>query len=186
MDRSLETPSPGSYRRAPPTATHRTRFLLNALSTQPAHRLIALLLVCFLAGCARGQKVKPPDLELLRSSVQSWHQYIRWGDFRGAQKFLAPERRFDFLKELLEREDDENLKINEFELEDAQLLGRTATALSKITWHRLPSVVTKTDLVVTHWEYREGAWYIVGIENGPIPMEKKPGTALDPAAQERR
>ncbi len=192
MDRLLETSrsrcivARDRRRRAAATRFRRPHeVLLSAPSPKPASRLLLLplLFAClFAAACARNQKVKAPDIDLMRTSLESWHRYIRWGDFRSAQKFIAPERRFEFLKAVLENKDDENLKINEYELEDAQLVGSTAMALSKVTWHRLPSVTAKTDVVVTHWEYREGVWFIVGIENGPLPMEKKEGPKPEPPA----
>src|SRR4051812_2235480 len=108
MVRLLETPCSRSYRRARrvgraqrPRDSHEVTLLASPVKT--AGRSILLLLACVLAvGCGRAQRVKPPDLELMRSSVESWHQYIRWGDYRGAQKYIAPERRFEWLKGVLE------------------------------------------------------------------------------------
>jgi len=131
---------------------------------------LASLLLC--AGCAHGRKSKG-GVDGLKAAAERFHQLARWGDLRSAFQLVTPEQRLKALKEALDRKDDDNLKVLDYELEDAQVDGARATVLSKITWQRLPSVSAKTDAVTFEFVDREGVWFIDGIEGGPLPLAKE-------------
>jgi len=142
--------------------------------------VLGIVLVVQFSGClAHLAKPKPADLTALKSANETYLKMVRWNDLRGAAQLVAPERRIDFLKPIIEAKEDENLKVLEYEVEDAQADGDKATVLDKLIWHRLPSVTTKTDAVTTRWEARGSTWFIVAIEGGPLTLEK---AAPTPAA----
>jgi hypothetical protein len=119
---------------------------------------------------------------MLRFSAEEFHRFVRWGDMNGASRFLAPEQRLVFLKGVLDRRDEELLKVTDYELEDAQVSAGKAVVLSKITWYRLPSVTTTTEAMVLNFEERNGAWAIVAISGGPVPLEPTAKDAEQPPA----
>jgi hypothetical protein len=138
-------------------------------------RRIALLLLAAAAlayagaaGCAH--KPRSGGADALRAASERFHLLLRWGDVRGAIQFVVPERRLALLKAALDAKDEESLRVTEYELEDAQFSDEKATVLSKITWYRIPSVVTRSEAVVTHWVSRDGAWMIEAIEGGPLVL----------------
>ena len=154
---------------------------------------LALLAFVLLPGCIHRQQVG--SLETLKTASEKFHQTLRWNDVRSAAQLVAPERRSEFLKARLTAKDDEDLKITEYELEDAVKIPPpppvkgvtpptpTANVISKITWYRVPSVTTKTDVVTTLWEDRDGTWVLVEIEGGPVALGKKAAPPpVDPAA----
>jgi hypothetical protein len=154
----------------------------SALGRAFARTAVAALAFALLPGCLHAQK-KKADVEALREATETFHKLARWSDLKSTARFLAPELRIDFLKAVIDRNDDETLKITDYELEDAQIGEDTATVLSKITWHRLPSVTTKTEAMALVWEDREGVWVVTAIEGGPFPIEAKPKPGGLPAAR---
>lgn len=142
---------------------------------------VALAGLWAFGGCIH-QKPKA-EVSALRDSTETFHKLARWGDVKAAARFVAPEQRLDFLREVINRNDEDNLKITDYELEDAQIGPDAATILSKISWHRLPSVTTTTEAMALIWEDRDGVWVIAAIEGGPFPMEARPKPPPPPPAR---
>ena len=134
---------------------------------------LSLLLLC--SACAHASKSKG-GVSGLKAAAERFHQLVRWGDLRSAFQLVAPEQRPQALKEALDRKDEDNLKVLDYELEEARVDGARATVLSKITWQRLPSMSVKTDAVTFEFVDRQGVWYIDLIEGGPLPLvDRSPG-----------
>ncbi len=146
---------------------------------------LALPLFLLCAGCSHAQKAKG-GVDGLKAAAERFHQLVRWGDLRSALQLVTPEQRLEALKDVLDRKDDDNLKVLDYELEDARIDGSRAMVLSKISWQRLPSMSVKTDAVTFEFIDRDGVWYIDSIEGGPLPVaaKKHPGPAPGPGAGE--
>lgn len=127
-------------------------------------------LALLLAGACAHPGARGPGLAELKVSAERYHRLLRWGDLRSALQVVDPELRAKALRSSVERKDDEDLKVMDYELVDAQVTGERAKVLSKITWHRLPSVTARTDAVAFEFVARDGAWYIRSIEGGPAPL----------------
>jgi hypothetical protein len=135
-------------------------------------RLLAVLLVLALGGACAHTK-KNSDLEALRPVVESFHQRVRWKDYRVAAHYIVPERRQDFEKARREHQDDRDLSITDYELEDVQLSedGQRATVTSHINWMRLPSVSEQSATVTSEFVFRDGTWLLERQLGGPFDGE---------------
>lgn len=145
-------------------------------------RALALLFSLQLAACAHDKG----DIEALKPAAEKFHQRARWKDFRGCAELIVDERQASFIKERLKHEDDRDLNITNFELEDAKISPdlMSATVISKISWYRLPSVVEKTAVVTSIFVWRKEAWILESQDDGPFEelkpapeKEKKKGAA---------
>jgi hypothetical protein len=134
-------------------------------------RLPALFLVLVLGACATTPKKS--NLEALKPTVESFHQLIRWRDYRSAARLVVPERRQDFLRSRVEKHDDRDLTITDYEIEDVKLSddGRRATVQSRVQWMRLPSASERNALVTSEFVFREGAWLLERQLEGPFEGE---------------
>ena len=111
--------------------------------------------------------------ESLKSSVETFHQRIRWRDFRGASELVLAERRDRFLAARATHHDDKDLSITDYQLEDMRLAtdGLSAAVVSRIGWMRLPSVSEVSDLITSTWVFRGGTWYLARQDVGPFDPE---------------
>ena len=138
------------------------------------------LLLCALWTTARATTPKKANPRELRDTSESFARRLRWGDYKGMAQFLRPEARLAFVKGVLDRGDDELLKVIDCELEHVQYLEDGAVVLARVVWHRLPSVTAQSEVVSLHFEDAEGQWLIGAVEGGPLPVAKS--TATDAAA----
>ena len=111
--------------------------------------------------------------ETLKSAVETFHQRIRWRDYRGASELVLPERRDRFLAARAAHHDDKDLSVTDYQLEDMRLApdGLSAAVASKVGWVRLPSVSEASDLITSEWVFRAGAWYLARQDLGPFTPE---------------
>ncbi|MGZ3457481.1 MAG: hypothetical protein ACXU86_03140 [Archangium sp.] len=135
-------------------------------------RLLAVLLVLAIGGACAHTK-KNSDLETLRPVVESFHQRVRWKDYRVAARYIVPERRQDFEKARREHQDDKDLSVTDYEIEDVQLSedGQRATVTSHINWMRLPSVSEQSATVTSEFVFRDGTWLLERQLGGPFDGE---------------
>ena len=143
------------------------------------------LLMLFFSGCATTPKGEIDDL---KPTIRAVHQSFRWKDFRGAADMLVAERQDAFIKARLKANDDQDLFITNFELEDAKISPDqlVAKVVTKISWYRLPSTTEKTAVVTSVFVWREGAWKLESQDDGPfedlLPEKKKPEPTTAPTA----
>jgi hypothetical protein len=132
-------------------------------------RLLAVLLVLTLSGACAHTK-KTADTETLRPTVESFHQRVRWKDYRMASHYVVPERRQQFETAVREREDERDLDITDYEIEGVELVdeGQRAIVTSSFRWTRLPSVSVRKATVTSEFIYRNGAWLLERQEGGPF------------------
>lgn len=114
--------------------------------------------------------VKRPDVDGLKPVVEAFHQRVRFKDFRGAADLLVPERREAFIQARDDGHDEKDLFFTNYDLEDAKLSPdqRTATAVSKLGWYRLPSTVEQTATLKSTFVWRQGGWMLESQERGPF------------------
>jgi hypothetical protein len=130
--------------------------------------VLVLLLLSTLSTCAAWRA--RPDVEALKPAIEAFHQRARWKDFRGAADLLVPERRKAFVKARTKTDDERDLFITNFDLEDAKVASvGVAEVVSRISWYRLPSNVEKTATLTSVFVWREGKWWLESQDDGPFP-----------------
>lgn len=124
--------------------------------------------LAFATGCVHPQKVGTP--ETLRPTAERFHQLVRWRDYRGALDLLVPERREAFQRSLQSSDEEKDLTVTDYQLEEVQLLdgGQRARVTSRISWVRLPSVSERSELVTSEYVFREGLWLLERQQGGPF------------------
>ncbi len=126
----------------------------------------------FLLACATVPKADP---ESLKPTIEGFHKAVRWKDYRQASDLLVPELRNVFTKQRLKLNDEQNLTITEYELEDARVAsdGMSASVVSRISWFRLPDSTVKSATPTSLFVWREAHWLLESQDEGPFP-ELKP------------
>lgn len=134
----------------------------------------AVAVAVLLSSCAtlRGEG----DVEALKPAVEAFHQALRWKDFRTAADRIVPERRAAFIKARLKGEDERDLFVTDFQLEDAQVEAdkMTATVISKLSWYRLPDSTEQTAVITSVLVWRDSAWLVESQDEGPFAAELPP------------
>ncbi|MFZ5441520.1 MAG: hypothetical protein ACOZQL_16050 [Myxococcota bacterium] len=135
-------------------------------------RFVTLAIALGAASCVT---VNKGDVDELKPTVEAFHQRARWKDFRGASDLIVEERAGAFIKARSKTNDDRDLFITNFELEDARVATDllTASVVTKISWYRLPSTTEKTATVTSVFVWRGGAWRLESQDDGPFE-ELKP------------
>jgi hypothetical protein len=116
-----------------------------------------------LIGCAHGQQG-----DELEAANNVFAKALRWSDFKGWAQQVVPERRAEFLK--LAATDEDNLKVNDYEIGDVQISSDKAIVHSRVSWYRLPSITNKTESMSVLWERKGGTWLITSIVGGPLAL----------------
>jgi len=139
--------------------------------SQPSSALFGALAAFVVGACAHGPKLGAA--EEIRSTADSFHQRIRWRDFRGAAELLVPERRERFVQALKVRGDERDLSISDYELEQERISadGTVGTVVSRVSWTRLPSVVEHSELVTSELTLKDGVWLLSRQQGGPFGRE---------------
>lgn len=127
-----------------------------------------VLVLCLVSACAAWRA--RPDMEALKPAIEAFHQRIRWKDFRGAADLMVPARRKPFVKARTKADDDRDLFITNFDLEDAKISSEgVAEVVSKVSWYRLPSNVEKTATLTSVFVWFDGKWWLESQDDGPFP-----------------
>lgn len=111
------------------------------------------------------------DLEELKPAIESFHQKLRWKDFRVAAEGIVPERRDSFIKARIKTNDERDLFITDFQLEDAKTSDDQlqARAVSRLSWYRLPSMTEVSATITSVYVWREKRWMLESQDSGPFP-----------------
>ena len=143
-------------------------------------RVAAVFLAAFSASCAT---VKKGEVDDLKPAVKAIYQSIRWKDFRGAAELMVLERQEAFLAARKKLNDDKDLYITNFELEDAKISPDllTAKAVTRISWYRMPSTTELSATVTNIFIWRDGLWQLESLDDGPFE-EMKPEPKKRPDA----
>jgi hypothetical protein len=143
-------------------------------------RSLGLGIWLFSVGCVTLPK---GDVDALKPSVESFHHRARWKDFRAASQLVVESRRAEFLKARLVSNDEKDLFITDFQLEDATMSPDTlsATAISRISWYRLPSSTEISKVVTSKFVWAEQQWMLESQDDGPFE-ELKPVAKTAPKA----
>ena len=148
-------------------------------------RLAQWMLVLALASCAT---LRPPDIDDLKPAVEAFHRAVRWKDYRGAADMIVPERREAFLKARKQLKDERDLYISDFQLEDAKVSkAGIATAVSHMSWYRLPSATESTVTITSIFVWRNNVWILESQDDGPFEdLKPAPEKAKEPEAAKPR
>ena len=119
-----------------------------------------------LIGCAHNQQG-----DELEAANNVFAKSIRWSDLKGWGQQVVPERRAEFVT--LAATDEDNLKVNDYEVEDVQISGDKAIVRGRVSWYRLPSITNKTERMNVLWERKNGTWLITSIVGGPLPLPEQ-------------
>jgi hypothetical protein len=104
----------------------------------------------------------------LEEANDAFSRAIRWSDLRALGQRVVPERQAEFLN--LASGSEDNLKVIDYEMQDAQVSTDKAVVRSRVSWYREPSIVAKTESMSVLWEQRNGTWMIASIVGGPLPL----------------
>jgi hypothetical protein len=132
------------------------------------------VLALTLAACVTPGTPKP-DIEELKPTIEAFHRMARWKDFRGAADLLVPSKRTAFIKARSVSNDDRDLYITDYQLEDARLEdGMTwVEVISKMSWYRMPNTTETTRTITSVFRWKNGKWWLESQDDGPFP-ELKP------------
>lgn len=135
------------------------------------------VLSMLLAGCAH----MPPDLEELKPTVESFHQRLKWRDFRGAAEIIVPEKRAAFIRGRVKAKDEDDFQVSEYQLEDAVTSPDKSVAMvvSRLAWVKLPSPSEQKVTITNKFVWRDKAWFLESQDSGPFP-ELMPGLGKEP------
>lgn len=130
-----------------------------------------LVILVFALNSACVTLMGQPDLEALKPAIESFHQKLRWKDFRVAAEGIVPERRQSFIKARIKSNDERDLFITDFQLEDAQTSNdqRQAHAVSRVSWYRLPSTSEQSATITSLYVWRDRRWLLESQDSGPFP-----------------
>lgn len=133
-----------------------------------ASRLLALGLWTLAFACAHSPKSS--GAEGVRTTAELFHHRARWKDYGGAALIVVPEKRARFDEARQALNDGADLNIADYELHEIQLAADTLSAriVSRMSWHRLPSVTNHDDTVVSDFVWRDGAWMLARQTGGPF------------------
>ena len=132
---------------------------------------------CVASVCATAPK---GDLDLLKPTLDAFHGRMRWKDYGQLPALLVPEKRPAFLKACNARDDEKNLFVTDYQLEDCAMTPEDQTVAictSKVSWYRLPSASEKTALIATTLKWQGGQWLVDKQSDGPFAEELSISTA---------
>jgi len=135
------------------------------------HPLLLLLLAPLLVagtGCAHTQRTE--STAGLKRAAELFHQRVRWKDHRSAAELLVPARRAPFTEARDRGDDERNLSITDYELEELTLAedGLSGTVVSRIRWMRLPSLAEHSHVVRSEFVLLHGQWLLAEQDKGPF------------------
>jgi hypothetical protein len=134
-------------------------------------RALIAITISLCVGCATANK---GDVSALKPMLEAFHGSMRWKDFGKLPQHLLPERREAFIRAANARNDEKNLVVTDYELEECDLSTQdptVAVCTSKISWYRLPSATVETQLVATTLKWQNGIWLIDRQSAGPFSEE---------------
>lgn len=126
----------------------------------------------FFSSCAT---VPKGDIELLKPTIEAFHQAARWKDFQAIGELLVPEKKDAFMKARKALKDERDLFVTDYELQDAKISLDLlkAAAVSHIKWYRLPSATEEDSLVTSNWIWVDKHWRLDSQDGGPFASELK-------------
>ena len=144
----------------------------------PMRPIFGTFVAVLALSCAHVSKVS--GLKELKDSADTFHQRIRWHDFRGANELLVPALRPGFERGLRERHDERDLSITDYDLEDVRMAADGVHGLvsSRVNWVRLPDTSEHTERVSTLFVFQSGVWFVEQQAGGPFAKDLK-GEATD-------
>ncbi len=121
------------------------------------------------------------DKDTLKPTLEAFHSGMRWKDLRSLSQVLMPDKREGFDKAVKDRDDEKNLFVSDYSLEDCKVALDVLSAVcySKVSWYRLPSISEKTVTIATTLRWKGGLWLIEKQSDGPFAEELSLGSPPD-------
>lgn len=133
---------------------------MNSSTTRSVRRFAYALLLIMLAGCASNEKARD-----LQDTVRAYESAIRWGNFRGAINFIAPEDRPDSRQLNFELQRLENIRVTGvLPLHQApQADPDTVVQIVEIRYANRHTAVERTvqDRQVWRYDPDEETWWLI-------------------------
>jgi hypothetical protein len=114
---------------------------------------LALVALTCLASCAT---VAEQEV-VFHDTQRRYTKLVRFTDWERAGRFVAPDARAQYRADTLSLGD---LRFSDYEIQDVQTDGDTATAFVAYTGWRASSPVVVTYVEEQKWEISEGAWVV--------------------------
>ena len=113
------------------------------------------------------------DVDALKPTLKMFHEGMRWKDLHSLPIHVVPEKRAAFAKAADDRNDEKNLFVTDYQLEECKVQADQTIAIcySKVSWYRLPSATEKTVMMATTLKWEGGAWLIDMQSEGPFVEE---------------
>jgi len=108
--------------------------------------------------------------EDLDHAVDLYWKATHWQDAVAGSAFVAPEQRSEWLHTRDKQE--KNLNVTSYEIQGEKIDkgAFSASAIVKVTWFLLPSLVEQTELVQQRWVYLGSHWLVASEKGGPLPF----------------
>ena len=129
------------------------------------------LLFLLVTGCAHQQRASAVDG--LKRTADTFHQRCRWKDYRSAADLVVPERREAFLAARERLNDEKDLSISDYDLDELTLSedGKSGRVVSRVSWTRLPSLSEKSETIRNDFYLVRGEWLLGRSDRGPFVDE---------------
>jgi hypothetical protein len=129
-----------------------------------------LILLCLLSGCVNPHTTDPK--EILRDSVRSFNDALRWQNFSEAISYLPPERRQRFLDHANNLRDE--VEISDYEITSSQPKGPERVEIRvQMQWQSKRSGLLRKIELTELWQKGPGDWVVIdlrqrGVERLPL------------------
>lgn len=135
-------------------------------------RTLGLFFSAALFGCAT---VPKGDVDELKPTIEAFHKCSRWKDFQCVANLLVPAKKDAFLKARQAMQDERDLSVTDYELEEAKVAPDRlkASAVSHVKWFRLPSASEENSTVTSNWIWVNNAWRLDTQDGGPYASDLK-------------
>lgn len=144
------------------------------MSTQIRLASVTWLVACLvLPACSSASKASS-----LRTDVQDFARYMRWGQVEKAADLVPSAHRIAFIAQ--KRAAQNNMVIHEYDIRavDPDIAGDKARVLIAATWSRPNDPVMRSELFEQHWEWTDRHWQMVEQKPVETPETSSPQDGL--------
>ena len=137
-------------------------------------KLMGLWFMTLLVLTGAACNLAPPSGVSLEDAGDNFLERLRWQDYQGASRYLAPDIRQDFLDQMSLLKD---LKVVDTRLEAIEFTEGSNQALSRgeVEYYLLPSITIQTLSLEQEWEYQPGTRTEPGFWLITTPFPEIPG-----------
>lgn len=139
----------------------------NAISFRMMKKSGVLALLLIFTGCYARNPLNDKGV-LLNVTASNYYNLIMWKHYDRASVFIAPDKRDEYKKFVLDYQ--EKLNITSYKIEESLYESEMDEGLVKVrfNYYKYPSVSEKTALLEDEWVLREGKWYVHSDFDGEV------------------